>query len=295
MADYADPHVLVSTEWVDLHGIDPNVVLVEVDENPELYAQGHISGAICWNWQTDLADNVRRDILGPAQLEALLSRSGIGNTTTVVLYGDGHNRCAAWALWQLKIHGHRDARVMNGGREKWVAEGRPLCKQVPLPQPTTYRCRSINPEYRAFLPQVKIAMKSSSYAIVDVRSPDEFTGRVTAQGGSATAQRAGHIPGARSIPWDLVCEKDGTFKSAAELRAMFETKGVSPDKEVITYSRAGERSSHTWFVLKHLLGYPVVKNYDGSWVEWGNLVGVAIEQGEERPPRYARFADNARA
>ncbi len=288
MADYADPKVLVSTEWVDLHGIDPNVVLVEVDENVEVYKQGHIVGAISWNWQTDLVDKLRRDILGPSELEALLSKSGIGNTTTVVLYGDKSNWHAAWAFWQLKIHGHRDARILNGGREKWVAEGRPLCKEIPRPALATYRCRSLNPELRALLPQVKVAVKSQSFAIVDVRSPGEFTGKGDPGTGHDIAQRAGHIPGARSIPWELVCEKDGTFKDPAKLRELFESKGVLPDKEVITYSRAGERSSHTWFVLKHLLGYPVVRNYDGSWAEWGSLVGVAIEQGDERPPRYPR-------
>lgn len=294
MADYAEPHVLVSTEWVNLHGIDPNIAIVEVDEAADLYRTGHIPGAISWNWQTDLTDKVRRDILGPAELEALLSRSGIGNTTTVVLYGDKNNGYAAWAFWQLKIHGHRDARILNGGREKWTAEGRPLSKEVPVRQATAYRCRALNPELRAYLPQVKIAVKSQSYAIVDVRSADEYTGAARSAETRGCAERAGHIPGARSIPWDLVCEKDGTFKGAAELRTLFEAKGVSPDREVITYSQKGERSSHTWFVLKHLLGYPVVKNYDGSWAEWGNLVGVAVEQGEERPPRYPRLGNNSR-
>jgi thiosulfate/3-mercaptopyruvate sulfurtransferase len=294
MSDYADPHVLVSTDWLDVHGIDPNVVLVEVDEQVELYEHGHLPGAIAWNWQTDLADKLRRDILGPCELEALLSKSGIGNTTTVVLYGDKGNWCAAWAFWQLKIHGHRDVRILNGGREKWIAEGRPLSKEIPSTKPSTYRCRSLNLELRALLPQVKIAVKSQGYAIVDVRSPDEFVGKVVAGTAAQTAQRAGHIPGARSIPWETVCEKDGTFKNADKLRELFESKGLLPDREIITYSRAGEHSSHTWFVLKHLLGYPVVKNYDGSWAEWGNLVGVAIEQGDERPPRYQRFGEDSR-
>jgi thiosulfate/3-mercaptopyruvate sulfurtransferase len=294
MTDYADAQVVVSTEWVDLHSIDPNVALVEVDGSEDVYAQGHIAGAISWSWRTDLADKCRRDILGPSELETLLSKSGIGNTTTVVLYGDLHNWYAAWALWQLKIHGHRDARVLNGGREKWAAEGRPLSMEIVAAKDTTYRCRSINPELRAVLPQIKIAAKSVSHAIVDVRSLDEFTGKVTAQDGSEIAQRAGHIPGARNIPWDLVLEKDGTLKGAAELRELFEAKGVSAEKEIITYSRVGQRSSHTWFVLKYVLGYPAVKNYDGSWAEWGNLVGVAIEQGEERPPRYQRFAETTR-
>jgi thiosulfate/3-mercaptopyruvate sulfurtransferase len=294
MADYADPQVLVSTEWVEQHRIDPNLALVKVDENLNVYTEGHIPGAISWNWQTDLVDRCRRDILGPSELEALLSKSGIGNTTSIVLYGDRSNWYAAWAFWQLKIHGHREVRILNGGREKWTAEGRPLTKEILPPRPATYRSRSLNPELRAFLPQVKVAMKSQAYAIVDVRSPEEFVGMDdTHESAREIAQRKGHIPGAKSIPWTLVCEKDGTFKSAEELRKLFESKGVTPDKEVIIYSRIGERASRTWFVLKHLLGYPVVKNYDGSWAEWGNLVGVAIEQGDERPPRHVRFGDNS--
>ena len=293
MTDYADPQVLVSTEWVEQHRNDANVALVEVDENVDLYGEAHIPGAISWNGPTDLADRCRRDILGPSELEALLSKSGISNTTAIVLYGDKNNGCAAWAFWQLKIHGHRDARILNGGRDKWIAEGRPLTKVVPTPKPATYRSRSLNSELRAFLPQVKVAMKSQTYAIVDVRSPEEFLGLDPAHESAAEiAQRTGHIPGAKSIPWHLVCEQDGRFKSAEELRNLFESKGVTPDKEVITYSRVGERASRTWFVLKHLLGYPVVKNYDGSWAEWGNLVGVAIEQGDERPPRYGRLGVN---
>jgi thiosulfate/3-mercaptopyruvate sulfurtransferase len=290
MAHYADSQALVTTEWVDLHKIDPNVSVVEVGETVDSYAQGHIAGAISWNWQTDLADRLRRDILGPSELELLLSRSGIGNMATVVLYGDSKNWFAAWAFWQLKIYGHRDTRLLNGGKEKWIAEGRPLCKEVPTPAPTSYRSRSLNAEFRALLPQVKIAVKSQGAAIVDVRSSEEFLGApsTAAHGRAAVALKTGHIPGARSIPWELLCEKDGTFKSAEELRSIFEAKGVTPDKEVITYSGNGSKASQTWFVLKHLLGYPVVKNYDGSWAEWGNLVGVAIEQGDERPPRYAR-------
>jgi len=293
MAQYADPQVLVTTEWVELHRIDPHVVVVEADESPEVYAQGHIPGAISWSWQSDLSDALRRDILGPTQLELLLSRSGIGNTTTVVLYGDKKNCYAAWAFWQLKIHGHRDTRILDGGREKWFDEGRPSTKEVLATRSNRYHCRSLNLELRALLPQVKVAAKSHSFAIVDARPPDEFAGRVASRElGRDLAQRTGHIPGARNVPWDAACAKDGVFKDADELREIFESKGITPDKEVITYSSIGERASLSWFVLKHLLGYPVVKNYDGSWAEWGNLVGVAIEQGEERPPRFARTADN---
>jgi thiosulfate/3-mercaptopyruvate sulfurtransferase len=282
----------VTTEWVELHRVDPNVVLIEVDESPELFARGHIPGAISWNWQTDLADKLRRDILGPSQLELLLSQSGVANTSTVVLYGDRQNLYAAWAVWQLKIHGHRDIRLLNGGREKWIDEGRPVNKETTIVTPNRYHCRSLNLELRALLPQVKVAVKSQTYAIVDSRSSDEFTGKAPSrEGGRDIAQRSGHIPGARNIPWDTACKPDGTFKDADALREIFEAKGITAEKEVITYSGIGERASHTWFVIKHLLGYPVVKNYDGSWAEWGNLVGVAIEQGEERPPRYARVGN----
>jgi len=292
MAQYADPQALVTTEWVELHRVDPNVVLIEVDESPELFARGHIPGAISWNWQTDLADKLRRDILGPSQLELLLSQSGVANTSTVVLYGDRQNLYAAWAVWQLKIHGHRDIRLLNGGREKWIDEGRPVNKETTIVTPNRYHCRSLNLELRALLPQVKVAVKSQTYAIVDSRSSDEFTGKAPSrEAGRDIAQRSGHIPGARNIPWDTACKPDGTFKDADALREIFEAKGITAEKEVITYSGIGERASHTWFVIKHLLGYPVVKNYDGSWAEWGNLVGVAIEQGEERPPRYARVGN----
>ncbi|UCG51168.1 MAG: sulfurtransferase [Candidatus Latescibacterota bacterium] len=294
MAEYADSQVLVSTEWTDLHRNDPNLVIVEVDKDIEAYKNGHIPGAISWNWQTDLSDELRRDILGPSDLEALLSRSGISNNTTIVLFGDEHNWLAGWAFWQLKIYGHRDVRMLNGGREKWLAEGRELTKVVPTPKPSKYRSRTLNQDLRAFLPLVKVAVKSQEFAIVDARSTEEFTGLAPAPMGSTQiSQKAGHIPGAKSIPWDLVRETDGTLKKADAIRNLFESKGVTPDKEVITYSRVGERSSHTWFVLKHLLGYPVVKNYDGSWAEWGNLVGVAIEQGEEKPPRFARVESGA--
>jgi thiosulfate/3-mercaptopyruvate sulfurtransferase len=294
MAQYADPQVLVTTEWVELHRIDPNVVVIEVDESPDLYARDHIPGAISWSWEGQLADKLRRDILGPSQVELLLSASGVGNTTTIVLYGDKHNLYAAWAFWQLKIHGHRDTRIINGGREKWLDEGRPSSKEMTISTPNRYHCRSLNLELRALLPQVKVAVKSQTYSVVDARPYEEFTGAAPSRdGGKDIAQRSGHIPGARNIPWDAVCKPDGTFKDADTLRELFEAKGITPEKEVITYSGTGERASLTWFVIKHLLGYPVVKNYDGSWAEWGNLVGVAIEQGEERPPRYARVGNDA--
>lgn len=284
MSEYADPLVLVTTDWLDQHREDPNTVIVEVDSDTAAYEEGHIPGAITWNWQTQLADQKRRDILSLTQLEDLLGKSGIRSDTTVVLYGDNNNWFAAWAFWQLKIYGHKDVRILNGGRKKWLSEGRKLVKDSAPRDHTKYKSTALNQDLRAFLPQVKTAVKGKAAALVDVRSPDEFTGKVLSPPGlPETCQRGGHIPGARSVPWNLACNEDGTFKSAPELKDLYVTKGVTPDKEVITYCRIGERSSHTWFVLKHLLGYPVVRNYDGSWTEWGNLVGAPIETGEERP------------
>ncbi|UCH82716.1 MAG: sulfurtransferase [Candidatus Latescibacterota bacterium] len=295
MAEYAESRVLVSTEWTDLHRTDPGLAIVEVDDDIEAYKEGHIPGAISWNCRIDLADQTRRDILGPSDLETLLSESGVNNNTTIVIYGDKRNWCAAWAFWQLKIYGHRDVRMLNGGRDKWVAEGRELTKVIPTVKPSKYRSRTLNQDLRAFLPLVKTAIKSQDYGIVDVRSEAEFLGKEAPAGVDVTtAQRRGHIPGAKCIPWTLLREDDGTFRARDELTVLFESKNITPDKEVITYSRIGERASHAWFALKHLLGYPVVKNYDGSWAEWGNLIGVAIEQGEERPPRFARIETSSR-
>ena len=283
MTHYADAQALVSTDWVEEHLNDDDLVVVEVDVDTEEYDEGHIPGAIAWDWRNDLSDQTRRDILGPADLEALLGKSGITNNTTVVLYGDNNNWFAAWAFWQLKIYGHRNVRLLNGGRKKWVAEKRKLVKDTPSPKHTEYKSMTLNQDLRAFLPQVKSASKSREAALVDVRSPDEFTGKILAPPGlPETCQRGGHIPGAKCIPWSLVCNDDGTFKDRDELEALYGEKGVTPDKDVVTYCRIGERSSHSWFVLKHLLGFPNVKNYDGSWTEWGNLVGVAIEKGEEK-------------
>ncbi|MDH3214943.1 MAG: sulfurtransferase [Candidatus Krumholzibacteria bacterium] len=283
MTDYANPQSLVSTDWVEKNRKDDSVVIVEVDVDTSAYEEGHIPGAVGWNWKTQLADRSRRDILGLAELEELLGKSGIDNKTIVVLYGDNNNWFAAWAFWQLKVYGHQDVRILNGGRKKWIAEGREIVTEIPSPNAKTYKTMALNQELRALLPQVKTAVKGKGYALVDVRSPDEFTGKLLAPAGlPETCQRGGHIPGARSIPWGLACNEDGTFKPVEELRTLYAGKGVTPDKEVIAYCRIGERSSHSWFVLKHLLGYPNVKNYDGSWTEWGNLVGAPIEQGEEK-------------
>jgi thiosulfate/3-mercaptopyruvate sulfurtransferase len=280
MATYAHPEVLVSTDWVSQHKNDPTVAIVEVDVDTAAYNEGHVPGAIGWNWQTQLCDTVRRDIISMADLEKLLSTSGISNDTTIVLYGDNNNWFAAWALWQLKMYNHDDVRIMNGGRKKWLAESRELSKDVPTPKPAAYTVKGFNEKFRAFLKQVQDGMKSPGTAMVDVRSPDEFTGKILSPPGlPETCQRGGHIPGAKNIPWGKACNDDGTFKTADDLQALYSGMGVTPDKNVIAYCRIGERSSHTWFVLKYLLGYPNVVNYDGSWTEWGNLVGAPVEKG----------------
>jgi len=273
------PDVLVSTDWVAQHLNDTNIRIVEVDVDTAAYDQGHVPNAIAWNWTTELCDTLVRDIIPPAKFEALMAKSGIANDTIVILYGDNNNWFAAWALWQMKVYGHQDVRIMNGGRKKWLAEGRELGSQAPSHATTTYRAGAADLSLRAFLPEVQAAVKSGRAALVDVRSPAEFTGEILAPPGlPETCQRGGHIPGAKSIPWGKACNEDGTFKSPDDLRKLYGGAGVTPDRPVIAYCRIGERSSHTWFVLKHLLGYPDVKNYDGSWTEWGNLVGAAVEK-----------------
>jgi thiosulfate/3-mercaptopyruvate sulfurtransferase len=282
MAQYAHPEMLVDTAWVSEHGRDAGIRLVEVDVDTAAYDQGHISGAIAWNWTTQLCDTVQRDIIPKDAFEKLMADSGVGNDTTVILYGDNNNWFAAWALWQMKIYGHKDVRLMNGGRKKWLAERRELTTEVPSVAKQTYRAKEPDMSLRAFLPEVQRAFENSSHMLVDVRSPDEFTGKVLSPPGlPETCQRGGHIPGAKSIPWGMACKEDGSFKSADELAALYQSKGVNEDKPTIAYCRIGERSSHTWFVLKYLLGYRDVKNYDGSWTEWGNLVRAPVEQGSE--------------
>jgi len=280
MADYAHPEALVSTEWVAQHVADPNVRVVEVDVDTNSYAEGHVPGAIAWAWTTQLCDTVRRDILSKAQFEKLMGASGISNDTTVVLYGDNNNWFAAWAFWQAKIYGHADVRLMNGGRKKWLAEGRELATDVPQIAPAQYKAMEPDLSLRAFLPQVQVAVSTHAAGLVDVRSPQEFSGEILAPPGlPETCQRGGHLPGARSIPWGKACNEDGTFKSADELRQVYGSEGIDGSRPVIAYCRIGERSSHSWFVLKYLLGYDKVTNYDGSWTEWGNLVGAPIEKG----------------
>ena len=271
--------VLVSTDWVAQHAHDANARVVEVDVDTTAYDQGHVPGAAGWNWTTELCDTLVRDIVPKHKLEALLGKSGIDNNTTIILYGDNNNWFAAWAFWRLKIYGHQDVRIMNGGRKKWVAEGRDLSTEKPTFPTKTYTAKPADNSLRAFLPEVQKAVASKSHALVDVRSPQEFTGEILAPPGlPETCQRGGHIPGAKSIPWAKACNEDGTFKSVEELKSLYGAQGISGEKPVIAYCRIGERSSHTWFVLKHLLGFKDVQNYDGSWTEWGNLVGAAVEK-----------------
>lgn len=281
MAEYAHPEVLVSTDWVDQHKNDANVRLVEVDVDTAAYDQGHIPGAIAWAWNSQLCDTVRRDIVPWEQLQGLLTSAGIAPDTTVVIYGDNNNWFAAWALWQLKIYGHKDVRLLNGGRRKWLAEGREVTNQVPSYPKSSYpKPAKIDESLRIYLPKVQEAVSQKSAHLIDVRSPQEYTGEILAPPGlPETCQRGGHIPGARSVPWGKACNEDGTFKSADELKSLYGAEGVDGSKQVIAYCRIGERSSHTWFVLKYLLGYENTVNYDGSWTEWGNLVGAPIEKG----------------
>jgi thiosulfate/3-mercaptopyruvate sulfurtransferase len=277
--NYAHPETLVSTAWAAEHLNDPDVRLVEVDVDFSLYKNGHVPGAVGWSWETDLCDQLRRDIIGKEAFERLCSQAGIRNDTSVVLYGDANNWFAAWAFWQFKMYGHADVRLMNGGRKKWELEGRPYAVDAPRPATTTYRAQDPDLSIRAFREYVVDHGRAGDIYLVDVRSPDEFTGKVIAPPGlNETAQRGGHIPGAKNIPWAMAVNEDGTFKSTDQLRALYEGAGVGRDRETVAYCRIGERSSHTWYVLKYLLGYDRVRNYDGSWTEWGNIVGAPIEK-----------------
>ncbi len=281
MGEYKHPEVLVTTDWVAQHVDDPKVRLVEVDVDTSAYEKGHIKNAVGWNWTSQLQDNVRRDLLGQRQFEELCSQSGIAPDTTIVLYGDNNNWFAAYALWQCKYYGHRDVRLMNGGRKKWELEGRPFTTEAPKVPRTQYKASPPDESIRARRELVFKIMDQKNAYLVDVRSPDEFTGKVIAPAGmTETAQRGGHIPTARNIPWSKAVNEDGTFKSYDELVQLYAAQGVKPDKETVAYCRIGERSSHTWFVLRYLLGFEKVRNYDGSWTEWGNLVDAPIEKGE---------------
>jgi thiosulfate/3-mercaptopyruvate sulfurtransferase len=273
--------VLVTTDWLAAHLDDADVVVAEVDEAPELYEEGHIPGAVKLHWRDDLQHPVERDLIEKSDFEQLMGRLGISSSSTIVLYGDKNNWFAAYAYWYLKIYGHENVRILDGGRQKWLDEGRELTTEVPTREPATYEAQERDESIRVYRDTVREAVDRRQEALVDVRSPQEYSGELVSPPGyeQEGAMKAGHIPRAQSIPWAQAVQDDGTFKPVEELRELYEGKGVTADKEVIAYCRIGERSSHTWFVLRELLGYPTVRNYDGSWTEWGNLVDVPIEKG----------------
>ncbi|HJU85516.1 MAG TPA: sulfurtransferase [Nitrososphaeraceae archaeon] len=278
---YAHPEVLVDTQWVMDHLNDKEVRIAEVDYDPTAnYNLGHVPGAVLFDWKKDINDPVTRNIFSKQTCEDLMQKAGINNNTILVLYGDFNNWFAAFAFWAVKYYGFKDLRLMNGGRKKWLEEDRPISKDIPQYQRGSFKATEPDKSIRAYLNEVKEALDKENIAMVDVRSPKEFTGEILAPPEYPTehAQRGGHIPGASNIPWSQAVKDDGTFKSIEELKQMYQSKGIIPDKEIIAYCRIGERSSHTWFVLKYLLGYPNVKNYDGSWTEWGNMVDNPIEK-----------------
>ena len=281
MAEYAHPEVLVSTDWLAGHLQDPDVRILEVDWDPaSAYELGHIPGAALVDWKRDINDQVRRDILSPEQFAGLMGRLGVTPRTTLVLYGDMRNWFAAFAFWSFRIYGHADIRLLNGGRRKWFEEDRPVTEAVPTFPSAAYPLPETAGGLREFLPGVRAILGDPGHGLVDVRSPAEFSGAISAppEYQNEGAQRAGHIPGAVNIPWSQAIQDDDTFKSPEQLRDLYQGRGVTPDKRIVTYCRIGERSSHTWFVLTYLLGYPRVANYDGSWSEWGNAVGVPVER-----------------
>jgi thiosulfate/3-mercaptopyruvate sulfurtransferase len=277
--EYAHPEVLVDTNWVDQHKNDPKVRVAEVDYDPTAnYELGHVPGSVLIDWKADINDPVTRNIVTKQACESLLQRVGVNDDTTLVLYGDFNNWFAAFAFWVFKYYGYKDVRLMNGGRKKWLEEDKPVTKDIPSHAKGNFKASEPDSSIRVFLKYVRDTLGSK--ILVDVRGPKEFTGEILAPPEYPTehAQRGGHIPGAVNIPWGQAVNEDGTFKSADELQKLYQSKGVAADKEVISYCRIGERSSHTWFVLKYLLGYPNVKNYDGSWTEWGNMIDNPIER-----------------
>jgi len=284
---YANPDVLVSTDWVVQHLHDPSIRIVESDEDVLLWDMGHVPGSVKVDWHSDLQDPTVREFISSEQFAALASRLGIANDTTVVFYGDKNNWWAAYAYWFFRYNGHKNVKIMNGGRKKWIDEGRELSKDLPSYPKTNYQHQPQDPSIRAFRDEVlaHIGYKGREKAgegkpLVDVRSPGEYSGETIHMPDypQEGALRGGHIPGAKSIPWGKAANEDGTFKSAAELRELYGNQGITADKDIVAYCRIGERSSHTWFVLHELLGYPKVRNYDGSWTEWGNVVGLPIER-----------------
>ncbi len=272
--------VLVTTDWLAEHLTERGIVVAEVDENPDVYEEGHIRGAVKLHWRDDLQDKVIRDVVSKEEFERLLGERGISNDTSIVLYGDKNNWFAAYAYWYLKIYGHEDVRLLDGGRQKWIEEDRELTTDPAAPTPATYVAKDRDESIRVRRDEVLAGLDDAAIALVDVRSPQEYSGELVAPPGyeQEGASRTGHIPRAQSIPWATAVRDDGTFKGTDELQEIYGAKGITADKEVRAYCRIGERSAHTWFVLRELLGYENVKNYDGSWTEWGNLVEVPIEK-----------------
>lgn len=284
MSDYSHPEMLVETDWVQQNLGSDQFKLIEIDVDTAAYELGHIAGAIGFNWQSQLQDQINRDLISKEDFERLMGESGITSDDTIIVYGDNNNWFAAYGLWIMQYYGHAKVKIMNGGRLKWTTEGKELTKNAPSITPTTYTVTSVNEDIRSLLPEVLEVAKLGNRNLVDVRSPDEFTGKVIAPPGmSETAQRAGHIPGAMSVPWVSAVAKDGSFKSADELRAIYlDNAGVDESLDTIAYCRIGERSSHTWFVLTYLLGLKNVKNYDGSWTEYGNVIRAPIVNETKR-------------
>ncbi len=284
MSAYAHPEVLVETDWLASHLNDPKVRVAEVDYDPAAnYELGHVPGSVLFDWRKDINDPVRRDLLSREALTALFRRSGISEDTTLVLYGDFNNWFAAFAFWVLAYYGVKNVRLLNGGRKKWISEDLPITKEVAKPAPSHFQAHEPDPKLRAFLEDVRAHLpdvQAGKVGLVDVRGPKEFSGEITAppEYPNEHAQRGGHIPGAKNVPWAQAVREDGTFKPREELEALYSAQGIRAGMPVITYCRIGERSSHTWFVLRYLLGFSDVRNYDGSWTEWGNLVRTPIEK-----------------
>jgi len=282
MASYANPEALVETDWLEQNLNDPSIRVIEVDEDAGAYAKGHIPNAVGWNWNTDLHATVGRDYVDQEGLSALLSRAGVGPDTTVILYGGNNNWFAAYAYWLVKYLGFDNVKLLNGGRKKWELESRELTQEAPSPKPADVKVKGkIRESIRSFRDEVLQRAKDRKGGLIDVRSPEEFRGEKLAPDHlpQEQAQVPGHVPGASNIPWAKAANDDGTFKSADELKALYEGAGITSDKDIIAYCRIGERSSHTWFALTELLGYKNAKNYDGSWTEYGSLVGVPVEKG----------------
>jgi thiosulfate/3-mercaptopyruvate sulfurtransferase len=275
---YAHPEALVEARWLAGHRADPGLRIVQVDASAEPYSSGHIPGAVLWVRDRDLEDPVRADIPSEGQFQALMARSGISPQTTVMLYGEGSNRQATWAFWLLKLYRHQKVQLLNGGLRAWQQAGLPLSTDLPAVRATSYPATQPDPSLRALHSSVQAALGKPSVALVDVRTPEEYRGQDNPEHPQAGLRRLGRIPGAVHLPWELALNPDGTFKSREELEQLYKSKGVTPAREAVTYCRLGVRASHTWFVLKELLGYPAVRLYDGSWSEWGNLVGVPIER-----------------